>query len=290
MRNKSDQMRDPLKYSIPGSNSVALDAATARRIKKHSDASREHRFQLFLIAAGIRKTHKKEDGNFNDQFHTWWKKHKMEDVFGSLSSFSKSAAAGDVVHFVANHTSNPQKYLQQLPTSLRALNAIAQLMEKDETAIKLCLDHHPKRKSLSEPKHEWGRVKDSPLIHPDVTEAEITAFIEKWFEPSQPQQQPVSSKEMVLLAKIFVSKQLFAFDKKTGKHTGNVTLPEVKKAIEGLERSLSKKSFALQDEMERVKKRYGIAQKRSNPAKKIKDLPSKRILKGKRVSQRAKAK
>ena len=45
---------DRLEYAIPGSNGISLDKKLADQIRKHFNTDRENRFQLFLLAAGIR--------------------------------------------------------------------------------------------------------------------------------------------------------------------------------------------------------------------------------------------
>ena len=95
-------------HRIPGANRIALSSELAEEIKDRFDVVRENRFQLFLLAAGLRKKHlNKKTGEYAPEFQGWYEKHKMDEVFGQLPNFTKYASAGDVIDYVDRHTSNP---------------------------------------------------------------------------------------------------------------------------------------------------------------------------------------
>jgi len=95
---------------------------------------------------------------------------------------------------------------------------------------------------------------------------------------------------MVLLAKFYVSKDLFKFDKKSGKHLGNVDIKEVEELLAELQANLPKgKAFAVEDDIPKIKKKYYRAKDKSGPAAKIRSKPSQRIVKSKKKAVKKKA-
>lgn len=280
---------DLLRYSIPGANSVALSDALAKKIKKHFAGERQNRFQTFLLAAGIRRRYLLKNGDkeqYDKAFSDWYRKNEMGKLFGQLPNFTRYALSGEVVAHVATSTTNPRRYLDQLPLSMSALYAVSQLLQRDKDMIQACLNTHPTRKSLTQPRSEWGANGEDPLIHPHVTQSDIEFFMERWFNPrASAKSAPIQKKDMVLLARLYVSKDLFRFDEKTGKHLGGIDLPEVQKILASLQGTLTKTAgLALQEQSEKIKKQYYRSLRRSGPARKIAAQPSQRISKGKRKS------
>jgi hypothetical protein len=277
-----------LRYSIPGDNTLSLTDGLASTIRKHFAADRENRFQLFLLASGIRRRYLKKKGKkeeYDDKFRDWYVKHNMETLFGQLANFTKYAMAGEVVAHTASRVKDPEKRLQQLPTSLRAMYAAAQLLQQDRNLYEVCLKIHPTRKSVDEPQTEWGAKDGGPLIHPHATSEEIDTFVERWFRTQQPAQSTVNKKEMVLLAKFYVSKDLFNFDKKSGKHLGKVDIKEVEELLGELQSRLPKgKAFAVEDDVSKIKRKYYKAKDSSGPEAKIRRKPSQRIVRSKKTS------
>lgn len=282
-----------LRYSIPGDNSIALTDALATTIRKHLAADRENRFQLFLLAAGIRKRYLKKRGGkdeYDNEFREWYQNNGMDKLIGQLPNLTKYSFAGEVIAYVAS-LKDSEKYLLQLPTSMRSLYSASVLLQKDKRIFEICLKVHPTRKSADEPQSEWGSKGNGPLIHPHATSDEIDAFTERWFNSHQPaQSQTVNKKEMVLLAKFYVSKDLFKFDKKSGKHLGNVDIKEVEELLGELQSRLPKgKSFAVEDDITKIKDKYYKAKRRSGAAAKIAAKPSQRIVKSRKNSSAKKA-
>lgn len=278
---------DMLRYSIPGANSVTLNDALAKRIKKHFAGERENRFQVFLLAAGIRKRYLSKNGEkeqYDDAFRDWYRKNEMGKLFGQLPNFTRYALSGEVVAHVAKNVNNPQRYLDQLPLSRSALYAVSQLLQRDKDMIDVCLKTHPTRRSLNEARSDWGSNGEGPLIHPHATQSDIENFIERWFNPGPAaKSSPVQKKDMVLLARVYVSKDLFRFDERTGKHLGGIDLPDVQEILSSLQGSLSKtEGIALEEQSEKIKKQYYRTLRRSGPTRKIKSKPSQRIVKGKK--------
>ena len=91
---------EPIDYRIPGGNRITVSNQLADEIKKRFAADRENRFQLFLLAAGLRKKYlNKRTNKYTKEFVSWMKVEQLDELFGSLSNFTKYAAAGDVVAF-----------------------------------------------------------------------------------------------------------------------------------------------------------------------------------------------
>jgi hypothetical protein len=87
----------------------------------------------------------------------------------------------------------------------------------------------------------------------------------------------------VLLAKVYVSRDLFKFDKKSGKHLGSIDMQDVEDILTGLQKTLPRgKSFAVENDIPKIKKKYYRAKDKSGPAAKILAKPSQRILKSKK--------
>lgn len=226
---------EPTDYRMPGGNRITVSSHLADEIKKRFAADRENRFQLFLLAAGLRKKYlNKRTNKYTKEFVSWMKVEQLDELFGSLSNFTKYAAAGDVVAYVAKNTSNPAKYLKRLPLSVGTLYEVSQILKdkNGKETFKVCLEFTAKRKSLSEPKYEWS-TKLPALISPRTSEAVVRNWRREWNDPPPPKQQR-SDKRTLPLASIMVSGELFDFDKKTGDKIGCVDLSDVEAFIKKL--------------------------------------------------------
>ena len=258
-------------YGIPGGKKVAaLTKQLADEIRRHFTTDRENRFQLFLLAAGLRNKHlNKKTDEYSAAFHGWYDAQKLGDLFGKLPNFTKYASAGDVVAYVAHNTSDPTKYLSQLPLSVGTLYEISSLLREHETFV-LCLNHTAKRKSLDAPQSEWA-TKKPPLINAHATEAEVHRWKKNWYEPPQPKIKRTEKRSMVL-ATIKVSGELYDFDRKTGDKIGCVDLPDVEQFLRDIERHFTAKNdkqFKLEKAVEVLTEGYYKRKDRSDPARKI---------------------
>ena len=264
-------MNDDLafQYRIPGHNRVALTQKLADEIRQHFATDRANRFQLFVLAAGIRNKYlNKKTAEYSDEFREWYEKYSLAKLFGKLPNFTKYASAGDVVAYVAKKTSDPRRYLDQLPTSVGTLYEISLLL-KDRETFKLCLNFTAKRKSLDEPKEEWA-TKQPPLFNPRATEAQIRLWRQNWIDP--PVKKKRTDKRTLVLATIRVSGELYDFDKKTGDKTGCVDLPEVEKLLAEISKHFSRtneKKFLLDSALRTLTEGYYKGKNRYDPAKTI---------------------
>jgi len=266
-------------YRIPGGNRITFSNQLADEIKERFAADRGNRFQLFLLAAGLRKKYlNKTTKEYTKEFVGWMKAMQLDELFGSLSNFTKYAAAGDVVAYVATNTSNPEKYLKRLPLSVGTLYEISQILKdkNGKETFKVCLHFTAKRKSLSQPKHEWT-TKTPALISPKTSEAVVRNWRRQWNDPP-PTKQKRTDKRTLPLATISVSGELFDFDKKTGDKIGCVDLPDVEAFIKKLNKLFGEENaiqFKLEAHTDYLTDGYFKRKEASDPAAKIVAPPNK---------------
>jgi hypothetical protein len=172
-------------HSIPGENRVALSKSLANELRRHKQKSRDHLFELYLLAAGIRQEYLDlANGHYSDEFNSWYTSENIKDVFGKLSNFTKYASAGEAIAYVAELGSTPKKYLPNLPTSMIALYAISQIIKRHPDAFAVCLNFTPRRRTLTSDKTDWITKKPA-LIHEDVTQNELNTWLQSWENPEK---------------------------------------------------------------------------------------------------------
>jgi hypothetical protein len=198
------------------SNKIQLDAELVVELKTYHKSIRDNTISMAQKAFEIRSQYLNADGRkYDEEFEKWWSTHDLDAVFGKRANFTKWASSGSALE-----RAKLDKYLDRMPTTLTALYEAAQLTRDELT---LCLQDKFTRASLTEtPK---GRAKPSPLIHPEVTAAEIKSWRIKWRNPK-----PKSTEKRRLpFATLKVHGSLYDFDQK-GKHGGAMT-PELLKEI-----------------------------------------------------------
>lgn len=177
-------------YVTAGENQTALTPQLAEAIRERFDAVRENRFELYTLAAGIRKRYLSEKTvKYEPEFEQWYKKHKMDECFGSDANFLRYAAAGDVVVYTSQQTSNPEGYLRQLPVSVGALYECSLILNTRKTGKEdfiRCLTQYPTRTSVSQSPDDWGNRIGKKVIHPKATAADIRNWRRKWENPRHP--------------------------------------------------------------------------------------------------------
>ena len=270
-------------YRIPGSNQITLSNELADEIRERFQIDRDNRFQLFLLAAGLRKKYLDEKTNqYADEFNDWFNTQELKGLFGSLANFTKYASAGDVVAYTAKNTSNPDKFLKQLPVSIGALYEISQILtDKDgKELFRRCLHFTTTRKSIDEPKHDW---KDSgvPLIRADISEAKIRQWRKDWENPPQPK---VRDSRRIPLLDIHIHGSIFNFNKKTGDRaeTSRIDLPEVEEIVAEIRTLVAKldpAAIKLEDNMDYITEHYIKRRDEADPARNL--LPAKKSKKAK---------
>ena len=130
-------------------------------------AEKENRFELYVLAAGIRRAHetkKTDTGSFpySDEFRDWYRDNDPEQVVESGSNSSKFTSAGEVAAHVSK-MDDAERFLNQLPVSKGALYQCSFILQprkkpraQYEKEFLRCLMMHPTRKSVDESQHEWG--------------------------------------------------------------------------------------------------------------------------------------
>jgi hypothetical protein len=188
-----------------------------------------------------------------------------------LPNFTKHAAAGELVDFVARKTKNPTRYLQQLPTSTRALYEVFQIIKVDEEVFHVCLHFTPTRKKLGDPKHEWKTKGTSPLIHPTASSLELSAWRKRWEVPEKDKAEDKYQRNVKLLT-ISVSDEIFGFDA-VGNKIGVVDLEQVRALLAQIEALFSKdneRQFKLETQIERIASKYQEEQQKRDPTNVLK--------------------
>lgn len=247
-----------LQYQIRGGNQITLSDELEREIKERYQRSREDRFQLHLLSSALRNKYlNRKTNSYSEEFQKWYSDRGMTKIFGSLSNFTKHCGGGDVINWVGTKTSNPEKYLDQLPVSVGALYELSIILKLDEDLFKLILQFTPSRKTTDEPKYDWV-TKKPPLISKDVTEEKLRNWRRKWENPPPPKQKR-NDKRTLKFVEITCNGELFDFDRKTGEKTGCLDLDEVDAFLTKL-RSLfdehTNLQFKLTDHMDYLTKGY----------------------------------
>jgi len=252
-------------YQLPGDNAVTISDGLAKEIKRHFKRDRDNRFKLFLLSQGIREKYLDPIKNeYSDEFREWYARSGVEQLFGKLPNFTRYAAAGEVIAYVSTKTSNPKRYLAQLPTSMNALYEISQIVKADPEAFKVCLHFTPTRRTLTDPKHEWKTKGTEPLVRPSVTAKEISAWRKRWDEPESRKEEDKFRRNVKLLT-VSVSEDLFAFDA-SGK-AGVVDLEQVQDLLAQIQALFSKsneKQFKLETQIERITEKYASEKEKAD--------------------------
>lgn len=275
-------------YVLPGANQLTLSQKLADEIVSHFHADRNNRFQLFVLAAGLRKLHLNKVGGretYSEAFTSWFNKQHLNQHFGSLANFTKYASAGDVVVHVAKNTSDSEKYLSALPVSMTALYEISQVLKQKKTGknglsgkelVDLCFQFTAKRANIDDPKHEWKTTKP-PLIRKNTTAAVVRNWLRVWNDPPPPKQRRTDKRTLPFVT-ITVSGELFDFDKKTGDKIGCVDLPEVEAFFSNLQKLFTDDNalqFKLAHNLDYLTEGYFKRKDASDPASKILNAKSK---------------
>lgn len=263
---------DSTKFSVPGDNAVTISQDLVSEIRRRFRSDRDNKFKLYLLSSGMRAKYLDSKTNlYVDEFREWFEGSGVSELFGSLSNFTKYAAAGDVIDYVANQTAKPSTYLAQLPVSLRALYEIYQIIKLDEEAFRVCFHFTPTRPRVGAPKHEWITKNTSSLIHPHASSVKLAAWRQRWENPESNKKDQDKYRRNVKLLTVSVSEDIFSFDA-SGKQ-GVVDLEEVQSLLAQIQALFSKnneKQFRLETQIERIEERYTAARDKADPAKALK--------------------
>jgi hypothetical protein len=258
-------------YKIPNNIKSTVSENLANEIKGQFVKDRENRFQLFLLSSGIRQKYlDKKTNKYTDEFHKWYTTYGLSDFFGSTSNFTKYAGCGEVVNYVANKTSDPEKYLKQLPISVGALYEISIILKMSEEIFATCLQFTVTRKTLTEEKHDWKTVKP-PLINSQATELKVRTWRRKWDNPPPAKQKRTDKRTMPFIT-IKCSGELYDFDKKTGDKTGCLDLVDVENFLKVIQKHFDDSNmtqFKVEDNLDLLTEGYIKRRDANDPAKKI---------------------
>ena len=269
---------DASTYQLPGHNAVTLSDELTKEIRLRFKRDRDNRFKLFLLSQGIRQRYLDPVSNeYPPEFHDWYANSGVAELFGKLPNFTRYAAAGEAIDYVAKETAKPKKYLAQLPTSMNALYEVAQIIKLDAEAFTVCLHFTPSRKTLDAPKHEWRTKNTSPLIQPSTTAKELSAWRKRWEEPEQNKEEDKYRRNVNLLT-VSISEDIFGFDD-VGNKTGIVDMEHVQSLLGQIEALFSKsneKQFKLDTKIDRIKEKYQNERDKRDPSVVLKSAKKSR--------------
>lgn len=305
-------MFDTADYRVPGTNAITISPELAKDIKERFARDRDNRFHIFLLAAGMRKKYlQPSDGGkdtYTADFRIWYADNGMAKLFGKLeSSFSKYAASGTVIEFVAEGSYlnsenrpaalapiDPRPFLDALPVTVTSLYELSFIKEQvDGKIFRALFKCKPTRKSLDEDLRSANTNDKQPLIHPHATAAELAAWRKNWGDPPKPKL-PRNDKRTLMLAAITVSGELFDFDK-DGEPVGSVKMDEVKDCLARLRDLVSelndeRANFLVLDNFDYLDLGYTSRWERSQPEAKVKFRDERQKLKERHQIAAAKAK
>jgi hypothetical protein len=258
-------------YQIPGDNQITLSKELEADLRNRFKKDRDNRFHIYLIASGIRRKYLDvATGAYSSEFQKWYKSAKMADLFGSLQNFTKYAMSGEVVNHVGTKTSNPEKYLQNLPLVVGSLYELSMILKQDEDLFNVCLHFTPRRKTTDEPKHEWKTTKPA-LITPSATEQKIRAWRQQWNNPPPPKVNRTDKRTLPFIT-ITCSGELLDFDRKTGDKIGCLDLDQVEAFLAVVRQHFGEGNalqFKIEDHMDYLTKAYYSRKDYYDPAKNI---------------------
>ena len=258
---------NPDVYKLRGDNSATLSTALVAEIKKRFRSDQDNKFKLYLLSAGIREKYlNKEKNAYSPEFQKWFKDTKVETLFGSLSNFTRYAAAGHVIDYVSTKTSNPKKYLAQLPVSLRSLYEISKILKLDEDVFQVCFHFTPTRKIIGAPKSEWRTKNTTNLIHPHCSSVTLKSWRERWENPDITTEEDKYGRNVNLLS-VKVSDEIFKFDD-VGNAVGSVDIDAVQSLLRQIEDLFSKdneKQFKLETKFDKISEKYNAERVKRDP-------------------------
>jgi hypothetical protein len=242
------------KYQIPASSDLALKDGLSATLKDLWATAQGSSFDLFLYAAGLRERYlDKKTEQYSPEFQEWYANQEIQQLFGKMPSFTKYAMAGKVVSFFANDFKGG-KYVNQLPVTRSALYEIWLLKELVSA-------------SDLEKLFFKGGDEDVGLITPSTSAADIAAYRSRLqFKPTSSANKSKSKKFNIPLATIYVSRDLYKFQKGTGEHVGSVKLADAEKLLASIMGRLNADLFDVRDNLAKISTTYKKKEDAASPS------------------------
>lgn len=241
-------------YRLPPGADLTLKDSLSARLKELWTSAAQNSFDLYLYAAGLRKRYlDPKTGNYKDEFREWYEKQELELLLGKMPSFTKYALAGEAVNFIANEF-HQGKYVDQLPITRNALYEIWHLI--GITSV-----------SDLEKLFFAGGDDAEPLIHPSASATEIAAFRNRAKETVSAPAKARSKKFSIPLATIYVSRDLYKFNRTTGSHEGPVDLTDVRNLLKLVESQIDTKLFDVRNNLTKISTAYEKRKSKASPAR-----------------------
>lgn len=208
------------------SNKIALNKELREKFEGLFSTARRSVLEQVKLASQLRNQYLDETGRkYDSSFQSFWKIHSMNDLFKSLSNFTKYAAAGDAISKVEQRF---EQHFNKLPMNVSALYEVSQLTDEE---LELCLHDTYKRFEITSDRTKWkGSKKPKPLINPQTTASEISNWRKNWNNPKA----AITDKRRLKLAEIYVHGSLYDFDRKTADFIGKIT----KEYVQGISDAL----------------------------------------------------
>lgn len=196
-------------------NKIELNQELKDKFDGFFGVARRSVLEQVKLASLLRNQYLDETGRkYDSAFQTFWKDYSMNDLFKSLSNFTKYAAAGDAISKVEKRF---EQHFKKLPMNVAALYEVSQLSDEE---LELCLHDTYKRFEITSDKTKWkSNKKPKPLINPQVTASEISNWRKNWNNPKA----AATDKRRLKLAEIYVHGSLYDFDRKTANFIGSIT-------------------------------------------------------------------
>jgi hypothetical protein len=196
-------------------NKIELNKELRDKFEGLFGVARTSVLEQVKLASLLRNQYLDETGRkYDPAFQAFWKDFSMDELFKSLSNFTKYAAAGDAISKVEKRF---EQHFKRLPMNVSALYEVAQLTDEE---LQLCLHDTYKRFEITSDRSKWkSNKKPRPLINPQVTASEISNWRKNWNNPKA----AATDKRRLKLAEIYVHGSLYDFDRKTADFIGRIS-------------------------------------------------------------------
>lgn len=257
------------RYQMPTALVLALRGGLSAKLKELWSSTQENSFELFLYAAALRDRYlDRRTQEYSQEFKDWYIKQELQHLFGKLPAFTKYAMAGDVVNFFANDFRDG-KYVNRLPLSRSALYELSLLRELVSAS------------ELEKLFYSDGTDDDEGLIYPSATAADIASHRNRLQSKPSKTATSKSKKFNIALATIYVSRDLYKFQKGTGRHVGAVDLADAEKLLASITGKLDADMFDVRDNLAKISTAYRRKADAASPSAALRKPKAKKAAKKK---------